>query len=228
VSIAGAAASLPILVAFILVAEPRPDARGSDARDPTATTPDLARWQGAWVLRDADYPGSIQAWNVQGDHVLVHDAWHASTEDERLAVVSPCRVARTLVLPDGTQQTTFDTFAFTSDGLHVALAPAGGGIRQGTLVTACIDDDVYELDTAHGMCRRYGSSLQGPVRTSRAECSIETTDVASSFVLRPLEGGSSVSLSVIGDVLLSRELMAHLAEPQPSFDAAIARADALR
>ncbi len=66
--------------------------------------------------------------------------------------------------------------------------------------------------------------MNGPELTSRTECSIETGFPTSSFVMRPLEGGDSLRLTFYGDALLSPELLAHVAEAQPSFPEAVRRA----
>jgi len=190
---------------------------------------DLARrWQGAWVVRDADYPGSIQAWSVRGDRVSVYDAVRRDTVRERFALVSPCRLQRTLVLAHGSEDTSRDTFVFADDGLHVARAPASGGSRVGELVTACIGEHVYRYWANSQRCLQWDAAMTGPPVTPNAECAIVSDGVTTSFVVRPLEGGSSLHVDLYGQALLSDPLLAHVAERSPDFDAAKARADRLR
>jgi hypothetical protein len=186
------------------------------------------RWQGVWIVRDADYPGSVQAWNVTGDHVSVYDAKQHHVDDEKFALVSPCRVSRSLVV-DGKQQAivTSDTFVFASDGLHVARAPAAGGFQQGAIVDACIGDDVYEYDTRAGSCERLPVTGSAPPLTDRAECSLDHGLVSTSFVVRSGGGGTSTRLDFYGGALLSQPLLAHIAEHRPTFVGAVRRADAL-
>lgn len=186
------------------------------------------RWQGNWVVRDADYPGSVQAWSVRDGDVLVYDARRRDTRREQFEVVSPCRVARTLVMQDGTRRTTFDTFVFARDGLHVAPSPAPGGVRWGPHVLACVGNDVYRFEAGEPVCSRFDTGSDGLRSTARAECSLVETPAGSSFVLRPLGGGESVRLDVYGDALLSQPLLGLVAERRASFADAVLRADALR
>jgi hypothetical protein len=193
-------------------------------------TVDLARdareWRGAWVVRDADYPGSVQAWSVNGSSVSVYDATRRRTEKQRFSLVSPCRIARTRTLPDGTSVKTYDTFVFARDGLHVAQAPASGGFRRDGRVTACIDDHVYTFEVQSTRCRRYSARMAGP--STSVECTLTSTGASSSFVVRPLQGDESSRIDFYGDALLSRALLAHVAERSPSFYEAQRRADRLR
>jgi hypothetical protein len=188
-----------------------------------ATDDAIARWQGAWVLRDADYPGSVQAWNVHGDGVTVYDGATKTTEEEALFAVSPCRVARTRALDDGTSVTTFGTFAFAGDKLYVARTPATGGLRRGGTIVACVDADVYEYDITNGQCRRRDTTTQRPAAYANTDCAVVREGAATTFVVRPLQGGDTVAIPFYGDALLSQELMAHPAEHFPSFAAAIRR-----
>jgi hypothetical protein len=209
---------------------------GSDvvAAEPTApadkTLADLTRrWQGVWVVRDADYPGSVEAWNVKGDHVSVYDAKRGRVDDEKFALVSPCRVARTRVVdgkPDAV--VTDDTFVFASDGLHVARAPAAGGFQRGQTIEACIGENVYRYDTHTDACARLDATGAQPPVTDQAECAIDHGPVSSSFVVRPMEGGATVRLDFYaGGALLSQALVAHIAEPRTTFTGAVRRADSL-
>ena len=84
--------------------------------------------------------------HATGDSVTVYDATRRRTEKQRFSLVSPCRIARTRALPDGTSVKTYDTFVFARDGLHVAQAPASGGFRRDGRVTAYIDDHVYTFE----------------------------------------------------------------------------------
>ena len=121
---------------------------------------DLAqRWQGAWVIHDTDYPGSVQAWAVQGSSVDVYDPRSGQDRRERFTLVSPCRLVRTQYNGSGEAETvSTNTFAFAPDGLHVAPAQSAGGLKRGNLITACIGDNVYTFDTQSGQC---GSGTPG-------------------------------------------------------------------
>lgn len=193
------------------------------------------RWQGAWVLLDADYPGSVQAWDVHGDSVTVYDAARGRSDVDRFALSSPCRVSRSVAighdpnLGDGSSEevTTTDTFVFAADGLHVAVAPAAGGFLRGSLVIACVGDRVYTLERLGGTCRTWTEAMSAPALAPRPECVIDSSPAGPAFVLRRSGWGESVRLPFYGDALLSPELLAHVAETQASFHEAVRRADAL-
>jgi hypothetical protein len=193
------------------------------------------RWQGSWVVRDADYPGSIQAWGVDGDAVTVYDGRTKRQRRDGFALLSPCRLTRTRSLGvdpylDGSPSegiTTADTFVFSSDGLHVAMSPAAGGFRRGPLVTACVGSHLYAFDVGTSVCQTWNEEARGPALTPRMECAIDASVAPTSFVLRPGGGGVSVRLPFYGDALLSPELLVHIAEAEPSFHDATRRVDAI-
>jgi hypothetical protein len=106
------------------------------------------RWQGAWVVRDTEYPGSVQAWNVHGSSIEVYDPAARRTQEQHFRIQSPCSVVRTQSLGGGEETSTTSTFAFAADGLHVASGDEAGGLRQGPLLTACIGDHVYPTTRA--------------------------------------------------------------------------------
>ena len=225
------------VVAFVRDCTGSSDAR-ADARPPAnegeevraadaATTAELARrWEGSWVVRGAEAPGSIEAWTVRDRRVSVYDARRGQLGDEDFALVSPCRIQRTRVVDAarGEASVTIDTFVFAPDGLLVAPPTAGGGVKRGTLVTACIGDDVYTYETETRTCRRWNASMDDEL-TGIAECQIMPESAASAFVWRPLGGGAAVDLDIVGDALVSPGLQP--VEPQPSAEAARARADEL-
>ena len=186
------------------------------------------RWQGSWVLRDVDRPGSIQAWEVHGDRVHVYDALRRDIEDDSFGLVSPCRVVRTRTLPDAGQVVSYATFAFAQDGLHAALAPENGGATHGNLVAACLGESVYLYDTASRGCRRWDAAMAGAPMEAGGECAVVQSPVVRSFVVRPFGGGDSHEVDFYGEALLSPTLLAHGAERCPSFTQARARADDLR
>jgi hypothetical protein len=153
------------------------DASASPPTDKTLA--DLwGRWQGVWIIRDADYPGAVQVWNAKENEVSVYDAGRSSVEEEHFALVSPCRIARTAFAGtasvDGGQGAivTSDTFVFADDGLHVARAPAAGGFQQGPLVDVCVGDSFYRYDTRTDTCERQDATAIPQVVTDRAECAI--------------------------------------------------------
>jgi hypothetical protein len=213
-SVIVAGATLVFLITTLWPAELR--AHGPDLSGP------LSRWQGAWVVRDM--PGSVQAWTVRGHDVFVYDVRGGTTDRLRFDVVSPCRVARTQVSPDGTRIETFDSFAFAPDGLHIAAAPVAAGVVRGSRAIACIDDSVYELDAQMHTCVRWNAAMTSPALPSHAECQLDRTTQPAIFTLRALQGGESTRLSQLGDALVSTPLMAHVAEPCATFEDAKARA----
>jgi hypothetical protein len=191
----------------------------------SARAADPARdWQGAWVVRDASYPGSVQAWHVRGDVARVYDARRNATETESFSIVAPCRVARVRVLPNRTTITDYDTFVFARDGLHLAMAPANGGFLRGGVATACVGRDLIVFDTRTKICRSRPMLAPGPMSLAQYECVMVRAPGGPYLSIRALSGGDTVRLGVYGNALLSNALLAHVAEPAPSFDAAIRRA----
>jgi hypothetical protein len=193
----------------------------SAARD--STTSDLTRrWQGAWVVRDAAFPGSVEAWNVHDDSVTVYEPITGRTQEEHFALQSPCAIVRTQPRSQSTLVTT-NTFVFAPSGLRIAAPQAAGGLRRGETVTVCIDRHVYTFDTRTRTCRKWNETMTGSPAPATTECVLD----ARSFVVRPSGTGQDVRLSVSGDAVVSSELAVQVVEPQVSFPAAIDRANAL-
>ncbi len=125
---------------------------------------------GSLVLRDADYPGSVEAWADDGDAVTVYDAIRGRRDEERFAVRSPCRVVHSRSIHrdpyldggPGEEIVTTDTFVFASDGLHVAMAPAASGFRRGALVSACVGNRVYTFNAQDGRCQSWAEAIRRP------------------------------------------------------------------
>lgn len=184
-------------------------------------------FQGAWVIRGAQGLGSIQAWSVQGDTVMVYDAASGRTTHESFTVVSPCRISRTRLLPDGNRVVTEDTFVFADDGLYVTLAPANGGFLRNGVVTACVGSSVYAYDTRSKVCRVWDGIHGDPIELADAECRITGDDAARYFSVRALSGGYTVFIGLYGRALLSPELLAYRAERWSSFSDAVGRAATL-
>jgi hypothetical protein len=189
----------------------------------TATVADLGkRWQGTWIVRGADYPGSVQAWDVKGDSVVVYDPVTHRKEQQHFKLESPCRLVRTQAAGGADAISTTNTFAFGLDGLHVAPAQSPGGLRQGPNVTACIGEHVYTYDVRSHRCQRWNATMTG-APTQAEECAVDPTG----FVLRKLGGPGDIHLDSSGEGLLSQGLAAQVAERAASFTAAMHRADTL-
>jgi hypothetical protein len=107
------------------------------------------------------------------------------------------------------------------------MGTVAGGLRRGSLVTACVGDHLYTFDTGTGNCQRWNETMTGDPLTPDTECAIAVGVGTTSFVLRPFASGSDVRLTFDGDALLSPTLASQVAEPQPSFGAAVQRAGAL-
>jgi hypothetical protein len=191
-----------------------------------STLDDLARrWQGVWVVRDADYPGSVQAWAVQGSSVEVYDPATGQSRRDQFMLESPCRIVRKQPNGSGGAETvSTNTFVFASDGLHVAPAQSPGGLRRGNLLTACIGDHVYTYDTQSQQCQKWDAAMSGSPMPAE-ECVVSGSPPA--FVLRRYELGKDVRLNVSGEGLLSPGLAGQVSEPQRTFQAAIRLATAL-
>ncbi len=206
--------------------------RVAHAADPSSAVDDARRWQGAWVLRDAERPGSVEAWSVRGATVRVYDAQARRSVDEDFALVSPCRATRTRHLglgrgPGAEARTTSYTFVFAGDGLYVGPPSAPGGFQRDGRVVACIGAHVFSFDVRTGGCARWNETMSGAPESSDVECVVENGFVGRAFVVRPLGGGQSTELDFYGDALLSPALAALRAEPTASYDEAVRRAEVL-
>jgi hypothetical protein len=165
----------------------------------------------------------VQAWDVQDGFVLIYDPATHRRVVEQFRVQSPCRIVHVESLGGGESVVTTHTFAFAGDGLHVGPPQASGGLRQGSLLTACIGNDVYSMDTQSGRCVTWPADLTRSPMPAQAECTIDDSPPA--FILRRLVGfGQDVHLNFSGDALLSAALTGAVTEKAPSFDAAVARA----
>jgi hypothetical protein len=180
------------------------------------------RWQGAWVVRNAEFPGSVGAWSVHGDSVTVYNPVAQRSEEQEFVLESSCRLVRRQARNLSTVLTT-NTFTFAPGGLYVASSHAAGGQRSGSLVTVCVEDDVYTFDTRSGGCQKRNAAAGRSPTAASGECVLD----ASSFVIRRPGADNDIRLNFSGDALLSPSLAVQLAEPQVSFDQAIARANAL-
>ncbi len=184
------------------------------------------RWQGAWVVRNAAYPGEVEAWNVRGNTVTVYLPASGHKQTQRLTLQSPCRLVRSRELEGGGKAVVAtNTFAFAPDGPHVGPAQAAAGVRRGSTLTMCIGDHVYTYDERSGSCQRWSRDMSGSPLPAQAECVLVPSP--RSFVLRRLEGPSDVHLNFAGDALLSPAIVSGAAEHEPTFFAAIQRANAL-
>jgi hypothetical protein len=164
---------------------------------------------------------------VRGSAVTVYDAGRRDAVDETFVIVSPCRVERTRPLDQGSGSiVTADTFAFASDGLHIALPPVAGGMAESGAAWVCVDDSVYTVDGPSSACRRWSSSL-GVELTRRAECEIGGAGDQESFVIRPSSGGSTTRLRADRNALLSVELEVGQAQRMPTFEEARRSADGI-
>ena len=183
------------------------------------------RWQGAWVVRSASYPGDVEAWSVRGDEVIVYHPISGKKETQRFVVQSPCRLVRTRRLEGGGEAiVSANSFAFAPDGAHVGPPQAAAGVRKGDTLTVCAGDHVYTYDERTRVCQRWARDMSGSPRTA-TEC--DRIASPPSFVLRRLDGGADVRLNFAGDALLSPALQKGASERQRTFFAAIQRAKVL-
>jgi len=111
--------------------------------DPAAIA---AKLQGAWVVKDAGWLGSVEAWEVSGDKVKVWDAKKQTETVERLTIDAPCQYS----LHEGSSSTT-GHFVLEGDTLHLGLGDAG--VKQGDKIIACMSNGVFVQDA--GGCKFY-------------------------------------------------------------------------
>jgi hypothetical protein len=177
-----------------------------------------------WVVRDADHPGSVQAWAVQGSSVEVYDPASGQSRQEQFTLQSPCQIVRSASDGSGGEISVTNTFAFAPDGLHLASALTPGGLRRGNLYGACIGDHVYTFDTQSGQCQQWNATMTGSP-TAFEGCAVDSSPPA--FVLRHFQGGPDVRLGVSGNALLSPGLAGQVASQAWTFQAAIRLATGL-
>ena len=208
----------------------------TSAADVRSQTHALAhRLQGSWLVRNSKYPGSVQAWGVDGDAVTVYDTARGRSDVERFAVNSPCHLTLTLSIGgdpnlDGNPRevvTSTDTFVFARDGLHVAMAAAAGGFRRGSHVVACIGDRLYAYDTRSARCEAWLDLANTPSLEREQQCAIDTSTAAAAFIVSTSGTDEPLSIPLYDDALMSAPLVGSVAEPQASFHEAVQRADAI-
>ena len=182
-----------------------------------------ARLQGAWVVRDTEYRGSIEAWNIDATKVTIYDAEkHGAPEDVELRIIAPCRMVVVRKSPDSAVL-SFVTFVFDGDALHVGLG--NGGLRKGDSIVACVDD--YILTLASGRCQRWEVPVLGrDWEAIESDCAMARDSEGNpAFV-----GSGSpepFEIPMHGALVLDRQMTANVAERAPDFAAAKAKADAL-
>ena len=155
----------------------------------------------------------------------VHDAGNGWDAEEQFSLRSPCSLVRVRSIANGNVLTVVDTFVLADDGLHIALPPVAGGVRRDDMFTVCAKDRVYTFDARTNRCVEWDPAMNGVSGTQRDSCGIDRGVVVDTFTIRPLGGGVPIRMDIRDGALLSPTLTGQVAEPQPSFEDAVRRAD---
>lgn len=157
-----------------------------------------ARLQGAWVLRDVSFLGSVEAWEVKGDKVTVFDGTKEETLE--LAVEAPCQLTTTKRNPDGSSQGGTSHFVFAGDTLHLGLGDAG--VKLGDTVVGCMSNGVYLWKG--GTCQFF-TEMFDKWDAKEATCSLAGDLFKAANPTFKHEG----EMKLAGDVLMSDQLRAN-------------------
>lgn len=176
--------------------------------------------QGAHVT-PGDSLGTWQAWDVQGDKVVVWDGTNEQTME--LSVPSPCEVKTTVRSSDGSSSGTTSHYTL-KDGVFITGLGDAGSLK-GAEAVACISNKVFTLDAA-GTCLEWDESMfdKGKYESAPGTCGWKTEGGEQVFVATV--NGHETTLQVHGDALLSEQLARTHSEKVADFAAAKAARDA--
>ena len=128
-----------------------------------------AKLQGAWSLHNVAFAGSVEAWDVQGNKVRMWDAKQSKESSGTLSVTSPCQLEIKTGSDASGSETTYITYVFEGDTLHLGLGQAG--VKQGDTIVACLSDGTYVMKGAD--CKQYKSEFGHMETKDGAKCALE-------------------------------------------------------
>ncbi len=176
-----------------------------------------AKLQGAWLVKDVGYLGSVQAWNVEGSKVTMYDPKKKAEQIGELTFEAPCDVTMTVKTADGSEGWGA-TLVVDGDTVHLGLG--SGGMRNGDEVVACMGRGVYYLKG--GECSLWNERF-GEWETAKATCSFDDK----SFKGKVGEESEDELRFTAPNVLMTDQLAGNKPEKQPDWAAAKAKADDL-
>jgi hypothetical protein len=177
-----------------------------------------AKLQGAWVLKNVAYAGSVEAWEIKGDKIRMWDGKQSKESTATLSLSSPCQLALKSGSDAAGWETTYATFAFDGDKLYLGLGQAG--VKQGDAIIACTSRGTFVMKGTD--CKVYKENFGHMEAQDGAKCALEGDTLKVSA-----PGDSSASeLKVQNSVLLDEQMRNPFSPPQrvASYDEAKAQA----
>jgi hypothetical protein len=188
---------------------PKPDPSGAPWKFDAAAVE--KKLQGAWVVKDHGYLGSVEAWNVTGNHVKIWDAKSDKETDNTLVIKGPC--VYEIQEPGGSS--TVSHYVFDGDTLHMGLGDAG--VKQDGKIVACMSNGVFVLDGTK--CAFYLDDF-GKWSPEEGTCSLDGLNFKASNASFHYDG----SMPAHGDVFASDQLWNNAPVKAASYDEAKAKA----
>jgi hypothetical protein len=173
-----------------------------------------AKLQGAWVVKDQGYLGSIEAWEVKGDQVKMWDAKQNTEKTATLKLEAPCQFTVETKTKDGTEGTTTH-FVFDGDTLHMGLGDAG--VKVGDTIVACMSNGVFVHD-AKG-CAFY-TSMFDKWEKKDATCAVAGDKFKATNAVFHFDG----DIQIRGNVLADDQLWSNTPVKAASYDEAKTKA----
>ena len=195
-----------------------PAAPAAPAGPPAPWTYDAAaiqsKLQGAWVMKDQGYLGSVEAWEIKGDQVKMWDSKANTEKTATLKIDAPCQLTVSVKTKDGTEGTV-GHFVFDGDTLHMGLGDAG--VKQGDKTIACMSNGVFVLDASG--CKFY-TEMFDKWEAKDATCSLAADKFKASNKTFSYDG----EMAVHGNVLAGDQLWTNTPTKVASYDEAKAKA----
>ena len=174
-----------------------------------------AKLQGAWVMKDQGYLGSIEACEIKGDQVKMWDTKANAEKTATLRIDAPCQLTVSVKNKDGSTEGTVSHFVFDGDTLHMGLGDAG--VKQGDKTVACMSNGVFVLDASG--CKFYMQSFD-KWEAKDATCSLAADKFKASNKTFSFDG----EIAVHGNVFADDQLWKNTPTKVASYDEAKAKA----
>lgn len=180
----------------------------------TDYAPLVAKLQGAWLIKDVGYIGSVQAWNVEGNKVTMYDPKKKTETAAELIFNTPCDVDLKVKTADG-EESWGSTLVVSGDTVHLGLG--SGGIKTGDEMVVCASMGTYYLKG--GECT-FWKETWDKWESKKAECSFDDK----SFKGKTDEYDDEYRFQAPG-VVMTDQLAANKPERQADWATAKAKAD---
>jgi hypothetical protein len=199
--------------------DPKELAKPPEPKFPWSTdySAQTAKLQGAWLVKDVGYLGSVQAWSVEGNKVTMFDPKKKAEQVGELIFEAPCELTLTVKTAGGSEGWGA-TLVVNGDTLHLGLG--SGGVRNGDEIIACMSRGIYHLKG--GECTLWNERF-GEWETAKATCSFDDE----SFKGKAGEESEDELRFVAPNVLMTDQLAGNKPEKQADWAAAKAKADEL-